>query len=85
MIHQLDQSFRALLDEGGPLPADMLSLLRQIAAYDPLLLANLDPRYVVAWREGQELPEGRAVLQALTAYVGAQQRKEHDAAATAHV
>ena len=84
-MHELHQPFRALLDESGPLPADMLSLLRQIAAYDPLLVANLDSRYAVAWRAGCKLSEGRAVLQALRAYVGAQQRKERDATATAHV
>jgi len=84
-MHQLNQVFRDLLDEAGSLPEDMLALLQQIAAYDPLLLANLDRRYVVAWRGGRELPEGRAVLQALAAYVGTQQRKERDAATTAHV
>lgn len=84
-MHELNQPLRDLLDQSGRLPADMLALLREIVAYDPLLITNLDPRYVVAWREGQELPEGRAVLQALTAYVGAQQRKQHDAAPTAHV
>lgn len=84
-MHELNQSFRALLDESDPLPADMLSLLRQIAAYDPLLLANLDTRYVVACRGGRELSEGRAVLQALSAYAGAQRRKECDSAATPNV
>ena len=86
-MHELSQEFRELLDERRLLPADMLALLRKIAAFDPLLLSNLDSRYVVAWGRGRELPEGRAVLQALSAYVGVQQRKERDAAvtATAHV
>ena len=81
----LNQPFRDLLDESGKLPADMLALLRRIVAYDPLLVVNLDSRYAAAWREGQELPEGRAVLQALVAYVGAQRRKELDAAPAAHL
>jgi len=81
----LNQPLRSMLDENSPLPADMLALVQQIVAYDPLLLANLDRRYVVAWRGGRELSEGRAVLQALSAYVGAQRRKERDAAATPNV
>jgi hypothetical protein len=81
----LNQPLRSMLDENSPLPADMLALVRQVVAYDPLLLANLDRRYIVAWRAGRELSEGRAVLQALTAYVGAQQRKERDATAAPNV
>jgi len=84
-MSELNQIFRELLNEKGGLPADMLAMLRRIAAFDSLLLDNLDPRYVVAWREGRELSEGRAVLQALSAYVAAQQRKEHNAAITTHV
>ena len=84
-MDELKQPFHDLLDESGPLPGDMRVLLQQIGAYDPLLLASLDRRYVVAWRGGRELSEGRAVLQALSAYVGAQRRKERDAAATPNV
>jgi hypothetical protein len=84
-MSELNQTFRELLNEKGALPADMLAMLRRIAAFDSLLLDNLDPRYVVAWRRGQELSEGRAVLQALSAYVAAQQRKECNVAAAAHV
>jgi hypothetical protein len=84
-MSELNQTFRELLDEEGALPVDMLAMLRRITAFDSLLLDNLDPRYVVVWREGKELSEGRAVLQALSAYVAAQQRKEHNAAATTHV
>lgn len=84
-MHEFNQSLRDMLDESSSLPADMPVLLRQIAAYDPLLLANLDRRYFVAWRAGRELSEGRAVLQAIAAYVGAQQRKERDATATPNV
>jgi hypothetical protein len=67
-MSELNPTFRELLNEKGALPADM-AMLRQIAAFDPLLLDNLDSRYVVAWRMGQELSEGRAVLQSLSAYV----------------
>ena len=84
-MHELKPEFRDLPDQRDLLPADMLVLLRKVAAYDPRLLANLDQRYVLAWRGGKELPEGRAVLQALAAYVGAQQQKERNATATAHV
>lgn len=76
---------RSFLDEVDALPADMLALLRRIAAYDPALLTNLDERYAPAWREGQELPEGRALLQAIAGYVASQQRKQCDVAANAHV
>ena len=71
--------------EAAALPADMLVLLRRIDAFDPTLLENLDGRYRTAWQAGRELAEGRAVLQALAAYVVSQQRKQANVASTTHV
>ena len=84
-MNPLHHQLQSFLDELDSIPADMLALLRKIAAYDPALLASLDERYLSAWRNGQELSEGRAVLQAIAAYVASQLRKQPHAAATTHV
>jgi hypothetical protein len=68
--------FQSLLDDIDSIPADMFDLLRRIAGYDPGLLDSLDERYLSAWRSGRELAEGRGLLQAIAAYVVAQQRKQ---------
>jgi len=75
-MNPLNSQLQSFLDETVSIPADMLDLLRRIVAYDPALLANLDQRYLAAWRSGQELAEGRGLLQAISAYVVSQQRKQ---------
>lgn len=50
-------------------PPDMEVTLRRIHAYDPALLDSVDPRYFPLWKAGQELSSGRALLQAIGAFV----------------
>lgn len=71
-----DFQLQTFLNEFHAIPADMLDLVRRIAAYDAALLASLDQRYFSAWQSGRELAEGRGLLQAIAAYVVSQQAKQ---------
>jgi len=70
-VHQLVQD---MLQAGAhPFPADMDATIRGICAYDPALINSLDSRYFPAWSRGQDLSAGRAMLQAIAAYVSTKQ------------
>lgn len=59
--------------EAHPFPVDMEESLRRIYAFEPALIDNLDHRYFAAWQAGIDLSAGRALLQAITAYVSTKQ------------